>query len=1239
MKISFPLSRARLRNCHNIRPRVFVSKRICAIFTLLCLSHLFLCSASAALTLPADWPDNWTTIGRAQIQTNDQSIIIAGGYAVNGKVWDNEQMTFSARAPLNADQVQIWAGFGYRDRDSRYVFALRGGNDNDIYLARYAPNGGAEFLGFAPLDFKPQPGIWYHLRVVVLGNHFQIFLNDEPLPRLNVVDNHALWNKGRILLGGGWLPVEFSDLQIKPLSDEDKAAFLAIGNKHWSAPPVDKEALRKKERSKYSPAEVLSLGPSRTTVSLNGNWLFMPDYELAAGQIPVQTDYDDQDWNVMAVPSFWTPALAWLYGETSFPELGEFSKTKGVAESLFVQRLTQCNSYTFDWRRTHAAWYRHYVDLPPDLDDRHFELTFDAIAKESEVWVNGTEVGKHTGMFGQAKFDVTGALKPGRNLIAVHVISRTNSDLTASNKIEDVAVTVEVTSNMLYSLPHGMFQNDVGGIWQPVTLTATAPAFVDDCFVEPGLHGAKINLDIQNAGQQSKKLEILYRITSVADGELLCSNEPTINLVAQEGTLNHVKLTTPRVEPKLWSPQEPNLYNLDITLEEQGTVIDNYTVRFGFRTFTVDGNRFLLNGHPFWLRGANPFPNTLCPNDAVLAHRFMTIAHEGNVRVTRTHIVPFNSTWLDAADEVGMAVSFEGTWPWLMLRGDPPDDELIKDWRDEYISLIKEYRNHPSIILWTVNNEMKFESEDPKTIAKKWTILGDTIKAMRKADPTRPIVADSSYVRKKALRGYEALVKPEGLDDGDVDDSHSYYGWYYGSFFNLYDGQFNDLATPGRPLISQEMSTGYPNNDDGHPVRFYLFKNYVPQALVGDDAYENADPAIFLNRQAFMTRELAETLRRTSHEAAAGILHFSYVTWFQTPWLADGIKPWPAYDALKTALQPVLVSAELYGWHYYSGSTFTNRVCIVNDAEDYQAIPESHLVWEFQDNGAVLSQGQTEVPSVGYYQNHWLDIKFKTPDSLPSPRTDGQLVLRLESDDGKVLSQNSYDVVLATPQWARNDSNNSTNLFLWNPGNQPADCLSDLPIAKVDSIESVNPGNILIIGSLDGVTLTPLETNQLKELVSEGGQVLMLHPENSLVGLFPDLVKSYKAKKGEIVSMHIPESPVFSGIEPLDIAWFGRGGRQLPIACTGVYQLVGGRRDISTLADQCDLHGYLTDTRQVQKYSGAPLVEIRIGKGRLVASELNVESAANDPISKRLLSNIINYLGQHPSSSPTPNTY
>jgi beta-galactosidase/beta-glucuronidase len=130
----------------------------------------------------------------------------------------------------------------------------------------------------------------------------------------------------------------------------------------------------------------------------------------------------------------------------------------------------------------------------------------------------------------------------------------------------------------------------------------------------------------------------------------------------------------------------------------------------GFRTFSVDNGAFLLNGKPFLLRGANHFPHALRPNDTKLAHRFMKLAKEGNVVATRSHTAPFTNTWLEAADENGMLVSYEGTWPWLMLKGEPPGDELLKQWKDEFLSLIRKHRNHPSIVMWTVNNENEVPS-------------------------------------------------------------------------------------------------------------------------------------------------------------------------------------------------------------------------------------------------------------------------------------------------------------------------------------------------------------------------------------------------------------------------------------------------------------------------------------------------------------------------------------------------
>jgi len=237
-----------------------------AIVLAVLLSPVILGNILAAETLPAGFPGSWKIIGRAEVQTTANSLLIAGGYAVNDQTLSDAEVSFQARAPLDVEQVQIWGGFRCRDRDSRYVFGLRGGNDNDVYLARYASDGGAKFLGFAPLDFKPVPGTWYRLRVEFFGDRFQLYLNDEKLPRLNVVDNNAGWTSGGIALGGGWLPAEFSDLHVRSLTGAEEAVLLAMGDAQWSPPVTDKEALRQRQRSAYAPATFppLEFIPHRT---------------------------------------------------------------------------------------------------------------------------------------------------------------------------------------------------------------------------------------------------------------------------------------------------------------------------------------------------------------------------------------------------------------------------------------------------------------------------------------------------------------------------------------------------------------------------------------------------------------------------------------------------------------------------------------------------------------------------------------------------------------------------------------------------------------------------------------------------------------------------------------------------------------------------------------------------------------------------------------------------------------
>jgi beta-galactosidase len=316
-----------------------------------------------------------------------------------------------------------------------------------------------------------------------------------------------------------------------------------------------------------------------------------------------------------------------------------------------------------------------------------------------------------------------------------------------------------------------------------------------------------------------------------------------------------------------------------------------------------------------------------------------------------------------------------------------------------------------------------------------------------------------------------------------------------------------------------------------------------------------------------------------------------------------------------------LVSAELYGRHLDAGSSAMRRVCIANDAEDGRDLPAGVLVWELRAGGKVLASGSQATPAVPYYNNQWVNVNFTMPAALPAPRTDAVLFLKLQAG-GRVVSENNYDVLVATKDWA----SVKINAQLYDPSGRSKEVTEDLRLTKVNSLSSLNPALPLVVGDADAVLKESGGVAKLKSYVASGGNVLLLQPGKTLTELFPEQVKSYRKTEGEIAVMAVPESPVFDGIEPLDTAWFEMGAGRLPSACGGTYEMNRDDPGVTVLALQCDIHpeipkkGFFTD-------AGAPLVQIGIGKGRVLASEMMLSAKGSDPIAGRLLGNMLRYLG------------
>ncbi len=260
-----------------------------------------------------------------------------------------------------------------------------------------------------------------------------------------------------------------------------------------------KEEQRKTERGTYSPRWLGEIGEVRTEIALDGTWLFKPDYEVRGDIRPMSPDGKDMDWHVMEVPQFWNPVRNWLYlQESGLPHAGS-----GVSDNYRKKEEMRCAAYTFDYTKTESAWYRQWITLPDKIQGKRFVLHFDAVAKIADVYVNGVYAGGNVGMFGYFDCDITNQVRPGANLIAVHVKVRTSAKSQYADREVARAVSVDITNDMLNSLPHGMFSGTEGGIWQPVKLIITNPVHISDIFAQVRTDGGDIHVTCTNPTGQA----------------------------------------------------------------------------------------------------------------------------------------------------------------------------------------------------------------------------------------------------------------------------------------------------------------------------------------------------------------------------------------------------------------------------------------------------------------------------------------------------------------------------------------------------------------------------------------------------------------------------------------------------------------------------------------------------------------------------------------------------------------
>jgi hypothetical protein len=943
--------------------------------------------------------------------------------------------------------------------------------------------------------------------------------------------------------------------------------------------------------------------PAGAALDLSGDWFYRPDYAVRKGEKIESSAISKDDFQV-GVPQLLNRVRWWLDDSEDFKK----------AEDARLKKLG------FDTEKAEEGWYKLVIDagkLPPD---KRVFIEFDGVAMKSKVFLNGVELGQHTGMFSRFAFDLTTQLKPGKNLLAVWV---SMEKIPVSTVSLGTAVTVNLTASKVLSLSKGMFgpltpvddnrAYDLHGIWQPVRLTVRGAARLADVYFAPNLSGARVTAEAQSlSGAQTVRLKV--KLTDAKTNKILAEKESSPVALNSGQTTTELELANLR--PKLWTPADPNLYRLEATLTSaDGKILDRFAQKVGFRTFEARGNKLYLNGKPYWLRGTNQLPYGKNPWDARLARKLIQYLHDNNQPITRTHATPWNEAWLEAADEIGLGVSIEGIRPWAFvgkIGATPP--ALFEHWLMENRDVVRRIRNHPSVLLWTIGNEMLLRDAEN---VEKWKQLSDVVRQTRALDPTRATVVSSGYWRETEL--YEKVIKPNNLDDGDVDDIHSYRGWYADSPFvsdSLFRRERKD-ANFDRPFIGQEMSTGYPNLDDGLPTLTYTKNQRSPQAWVGVHAYPGSDPKYFLEHQKQVTKRLAEQLRFQRGDNTSGFLLFSAECWFAHSYDAGAVRPYPVLDYTKYAFAPVGLALETGQRKFFADSAVKTNVFVTNDDERFRDYKNLALEISFVDGSGKQISTVTAgaLASLKYYESAKMPAAFKIPSGAQA-RTKMKLVLRLL--DGKTELSRTLDEIEVFPLPPA-----QTKIQTAAAAVSLGAKMSNFAGEKFRTVNQDSVKAQVVLAGKDAPLDELKPGGSLYNAAARGATVVVFSPGKKIQELFPNDVAATRTVNGEFADW-TPASgtKLVENLQPMDLKWWARENDWRVMVAGESHRLnpQGAARELVRFVPS---HGYIALDR-VEEFMQTVLFEIPIGTGRLWVCDLDLEeSAAVDPAARIFAGNLL----------------
>ncbi len=427
---------------------------------------------------------------------------------------------------------------------------------------------------------------------------------------------------------------------------------------------------------------------SRIVQNFNDNWQFYLGDEPQAKNL----NFNTNNWRTLALPHDWSIESDF---KAEFPARNDGGALPGG-----------------------IAWYRKAFTVDASKKDQLFYIQFDGIYKHSEVWINGQYLGKRANGYISFQYEISNYLNFGNtpNSIAVRVDNSQQPDsrwYTGSGIYRNVYL---ISTNKIAVANYGTF------ITTP-KVTATE---------------AKVNVstEIKNAAAaKSVTVEVgIYRA-----GKLVTKANQSVNVNASSSTKLSQDLTI--TKPALWSPEQPNLYEVITRIYDGKKLIDEVKNPLGLRNFRFDADKgFYLNEQPYTLLGVCLHHDLgalgAAMNTRALERQLQIMKDMGANAIRTAHNPPAPEV-LQLCDKMGFLVMDEAFDMWKK-RKNKFDYHLDfeENHKQDLEDLVKRDRNHPSVFMWSIGNEIR-EQFDATGIP----LTKELSAIVKSIDPTRPVIA------------------------------------------------------------------------------------------------------------------------------------------------------------------------------------------------------------------------------------------------------------------------------------------------------------------------------------------------------------------------------------------------------------------------------------------------------------------------------------------------------------------